>query len=428
MADNREIEALREGYEISIRQMRTLLTAQARLRATAEQTANEIRDELKKLAQSLCPGLVDTLRKESPVGLEVMEPTELVAAIVRDIRHRLSRLDVAEATGRSLTEMYDGVIAENEQLREENTRLMHELADALDEKERVEARLAVFQKTLEGKIKADSMEVQLGFSDDADSLSPNRMPGWIQKWQRSSTYERDVVLLQILAETGVPRRSDVAVLFAERLNLGTVGGGGIQRAFKRAARDGWIELVEVKSSLVGRSLHHLVRLTEKGQDAARLIFNTEPVPSQATELLKRHRSGAHALLNLEAADMLREAGYEVDLFPARIELSGKGEKKRLFLPDLVASRHGRTIFVEVERDTRKNPDERNRKWDNYCVATGGEFYIVVPGRAALDAIKSEILYWAGPGRQHKLKRLWMSSLSDAMGKKGDDIWTHKRGK
>lgn len=423
MADDHEIEALKQGYEISLRQLRTLLTAQARLREAAEQTASKVQEELERLAEALCPGLVDELRKDNPLGMEGLKPAVLTGAIIRDVQHRLSRLGVAEATGQSLTELYDAAMAKSARLQEENTHLAQELAVEQERRERVETRLKVVQQTLESKIKVDPPEVQLGFSTVGDSLSPDRMPGWIQKWQRSQTYERDVVLLRILAETGVPRRSDAAELFGKRLDLKPTGGG-VNRVFRRAAREGWVELIEVRSDTSGGAIYHLVRLTEKGRDAARLILGVDPVPSQATELLKRHKNGTHALLNLEAADLLREAGYEVDLFPAQIELPGQGEgREGLFAPDLVASLHGRTIFVEVERDTRKNPAERNRKWSNYHAATGGEFYVIVPDRKALDAIKGEILFWAS--RQHRL-RLWMSNLCDARGKQGEDIWTYKR--
>jgi len=96
---------------------------------------------------------------------------------------------------------------------------------------------------------------------------------------------------------------------------------------------------------------------------------------------------------------------------------------RIFAPSLMASRQGRTLYVQVERDTRKNPEAQAHKWRNTYDATGGEFYIIVPNQSALKTIKSEILFWAG--ERHLV--LWMSSISDAKGKRGEEIWLLKRG-
>jgi hypothetical protein len=46
-----------------------------------------------------------------------------------------------------------------------------------------------------------------------------------------------------------------------------------------------------------------------------MIRGKDPVRSQATELLRRHRSPEHAALNIKAAELLWRAGYNVDIFP-----------------------------------------------------------------------------------------------------------------
>ena len=107
-----KLETLREGYEASLRQMRTLLDAQARLREVAEQTAGETRDELERLAEALCPQLVDELRKGHPLGLSQVNAQDLADVVIRDAQRRLSRLGVAEVAGQSLEELYEQVTAE----------------------------------------------------------------------------------------------------------------------------------------------------------------------------------------------------------------------------------------------------------------------------------------------------------------------------
>jgi len=414
-----ELDAIKQGYEISIRQLRTMLSARAHLQEAAEQTAVEIEEELKRIAEALCPGLVDDARKEGPAGLEIFEASELVSDIIRDVQRRLSRLNAAEATGRSVTEMYDNMLEENIRLREDNERLNRELNETRARVERMESRMAVLQQSLEsaqrrlGDASAPVLQQQTG------SFSPDRLPEWMQEWKQKSTYERDIALLQVLAETGAPRRLDVAKMFAAQLDIKATGGG-VARAFRRTARQGLIELIEGQSGASGAS-GQLICLTEQGRDACRLLLGQEPVPSQASELLSRHKSAAHTLLNLEAADLLRDAGYEVDLFPGQVKLPDE----RLFVPDLAASLEGQTLFVEVELQAYKNAEERNRKWRNYYDATNGEFYIVVADKSAMDALRSEILFWAG--RQRLV--LWMIDVSDMKGKRkqGDDVWSYKRG-
>lgn len=438
--DAESLEAVKQAYEANLRQLRTLLDAQARLLTVAEQTAAETRVELERLAEALCPKLVDNLRKGDPLGLSQVPARALADAVLRDVQARLARLSAGEVAGRSVGRLYEEATRQVARLEQELATTRQELATKQAALEQAELRVAVLQQALEDSQRrlgqrqvspatpAPAAQGQppsepLPGIPSAGEQQPEPgegewLPEWVREWQRKKTYERDVVLLQVLAETGVARRKRAAELFAARLGL-EPSGGGISRAFQRLTRLGVAEVIEVRTETSGRSTH-LLRLTERGRDAYRLLFHADPAPSQTTELLKRHKSPEHALLNLEAADLLREAGYEVDVFPGQIELPGG----RLFAPDLAASRGGRTIFVEVERATRKAPDERGRKWDNYYDATGGQFYIVVADRSALDVIKSEILFWAG----RRPLVLWMTSVSEARGRKGDAVWLFKRGK
>jgi len=415
---DRELESLRQEYKISIRQLRSMLDARVSVQRAAEQNAALVEGELKRIAEALCPGMIDDIRKADPAGLDIVDTVELVTAIIRDVSHRLSQLDVAEATGRSVAEMYDDVLAESVRWREESERLSQELNEAKARSNQMESRMAVLQQSLE------SAQRRLGdaaapVQQEMEGFAPGKLPEWMQRWKQESTYERDAALLRVLAETGAPRRSDVVEVFAERIGI-KPNSGSVGRTFRRAAQRGVIELVEGQSEASGDS-GQLIFLTEQGRDACRLLLGQEPVASQASELLARHKSEAHTLLNLEAADLLRDAGYEVDLFPGQIELPGE----HLFVPDLVALLDGQTLFVEVEQQAYKNRRERDRKWANYYAATGGEFYIVTANQKAAESIRSEITFWAG---RRDLK-LWMFDASTARKKRGQgsEIWSFKRG-
>jgi hypothetical protein len=95
-----------------------------------------------------------------------------------------------------------------------------------------------------------------------------------------------------------------------------------------------------------------------------------------------------------------------------------------FAPDLAASLNGRTLFIEVERDARKNEKEWARKWEIVYEATNGEIYVVVANKTALDAVRSGIVFSMGK----RPYTLCLTSVSDVRGRRlqGHDVWMVER--
>ncbi len=175
--------------------------------------------------------------------------------------------------------------------------------------------------------------------------------------------------MQALAETGVSRRMVVAKMLADHLGL-KPGCGSIVRTFAHLERSGWIELIEAKSKTSGAGSYHLLRLTDRGVIVCKTVLSLNPVPSQLTELLSRHQTPSRVLLVLQAADLLREAGYTVNLFPNRIALSGESGE-RAFMPDLAASWRGSALLILVEgKVAAEDVEQRRRKWQGYYDAAG----------------------------------------------------------
>jgi hypothetical protein len=423
------VDATRESYETSLRQMRTLLDAQASLREVAEQRAARSRAELERLAEALCPHLVDDLRRRHPLGLSQIEARYLTDAVTREVQRRLARLGVAEVAGQSIEELYEEATAELVQLRGENARLQGELDDAQEECERVTLRLKLLQQSLEDaerRIGGLHSASSIGDTDtparawETAAVPAEELPDWLSKWRRQNSHERDLVLLSVLAETGVASRDEAAHLFAIRLEL-KPGSSSVKRAFERfQAKLGLIEIIDCGPDEQANSGQELVRLTERGRDACRLLLGLEPVPSQATELLARHGSANRVGLSIEAATLLTEAGYEVDLLPATLHLPGN----RGLRPDLLACRQGRTLTVAVETGRPTQGESADSRWQDYRDAGGGQLYVVVPNKQALDNVKSEILFCMGT----RDAVLWMADLSAPRGKRGDAVWSFKRGK
>jgi len=424
-----QLETMQEAYEASVRQMRTLLDAQARLREVAEQTAAQTRAELERLAEALCPQWVDELRKGHPLGLSQVKPIDLADVVIRHVQSRLARLGVAEVAGQSVEELYERAAAELAQLRVENSRLETDLDEARQDRDRAELRSALLQQSLEDAQRrlasaargATTVKTPAPSEATASEASSHRqIPEWLTQWQAQKAHKRDLELLRVLADTGTASRTEAAKLFAMRVDL-RPAAGSVTRAFERChERLGLIELIDSRSPSQGGKERQLIRLTERGRDASRILLQLEPAPSQATELLARHDTPDAAALCLKTAGLLRRVGYEVDLLPSPLALA----EGHTLLPDLLASRQGRTLFVAVEHGKSGGAAEGNRKWQSYCDAGGGELYVAVPDKETLDKVKSEILFWASA----RELVLWMTDLSTAQGKNNESIWTFKRGR
>jgi hypothetical protein len=82
------MDAERQMYETTLRQLRALLEAQERLRRAAERMAREAREELERVAEALCPEEVDRLRVRSPQGLAALSPRQIAELVIQRAAHR----------------------------------------------------------------------------------------------------------------------------------------------------------------------------------------------------------------------------------------------------------------------------------------------------------------------------------------------------
>jgi DNA-binding PadR family transcriptional regulator len=204
-----------------------------------------------------------------------------------------------------------------------------------------------------------------------------------------------------LGDTGVATRDDVDEFLSEWWGISS-GSGSINRGINRVREAGLVEAIATRHDK-GRYPRHLLRLTERGRDIYRLLRGRDPALSLTTELMKRHKSPEHAMLNLDTAVLLWSSGYVTELFPDKV-----GTERGTYYPDLaIMAPEGQRLFVECERDTRKNREERNRKWELYYAASGGHFLVVTPTEEARATIQAEIEAWAG----EKLLTLWTASVA-----------------
>ena len=142
--------------------------------------------------------------------------------------------------------------------------------------------------------------------------------------------------------------------------------------------------------------------------------------------MARHRTAEHAYLNLVAGDVLRENGYQVDLFPDPIQVGD-----RRVQPDILATREGSTIIVECERHTRKRKDQRARKWNGLVGASQAltgkkELYVMTPNTEAKNAIVSELSRWRGEWKDtSRGVGVHVSSAYEVL-VQGKGLWSYER--
>ena len=83
----------------------------------------------------------------------------------------------------------------------------------------------------------------------------------------------------------------------------------------------------------------------------------------------------------------RKQTVEGSLIPADMNLPDGG----LFKPDLaLIDEQGTLLFVEVERDSDKNIEQRQAKWHNFYQTSGGKMFVVCDNSSCMRNIRGEI--------------------------------------
>jgi hypothetical protein len=164
----------------------------------------------------------------------------------------------------------------------------------------------------------------------------------------------------------------------------------------------------------------VIRLTESGKIAYQLLKGRGAVECEFDRLRKKHSTPEHTILNIQAAEFLTEFGdYQIQDQAPEIQLQDGG----IFIPDIIAQdkKTGELVFVEVERDTHKDPGVRKRKWLNLFEVSHGNLYVFCDNIRCERSILNEINRALG-------QRFYNSFLTNLHslrnGKRGNDgsIW------
>jgi hypothetical protein len=417
------------GEEITVDQLRQLLGVQADLRQQAESRWQQAQRILVSLLESFAPEEVER-RLKSGQPLDSMKVDELGQLISLQINVRLRKAqEVTNESGNSeelqaLKSQLLTIQSEIDRLRLENSHFSSETRNLREERDGLINQLAALRQVSVDQAQKTVPAPNGHHRTESTRLDGAPEPDWMATWRKADSFERDAAILRLLGETGLARRPLIELRAAERLGI-RKAGGSLQALFNRLDT---LHLIEIfrpwdnSGAKTGGRTPDLLRLSEHGRLAYWLLAGTDPVKNEYDALLTWHVSPEHTLLNLQAADMLREAEYQVNAFPPDIHLPDGS----LFKPDLVAiDSNGKTLYVEVEVDANKNHEQRQAKWRNALQASGGEIYVFCDNRSCMRSNRSEINFSLG----RQAGQCYLTNLADLQaGKRATDggIWLDVR--
>jgi hypothetical protein len=366
-----------------LRQAQDALVTAERLRAAAEGEYRLAVSQLGEIARSLLPAEWNGLRREHP-GAASWLPQRLAGWIVETGRRKLNRLemltqgDLAEEL-ETLTHQRDELSAQLSHIRDTLATLEAGYRTAQEQLQARDVELA----QLRSEVVAHREREKESSETPAAGMVTTFTDDDLAAWQASAAFKRDRDALHAIGRHGLCLRAEVA----KAIGIADATSGTARQVFENLNELNLLEQERPRSESVGQTPYFL-RLTARGQEVYRALFDEEPAESEYDRLLARHKSPEHVLLNLRARDALQVAGAEsVDLYPHPVGLPTGGT----FDVDLVAVVGGKPLYVEAERSGKK--EARVRKWTNYASVTK-DFYVFVPNTDAKSGIISELSRWS----------------------------------
>lgn len=345
------------GYRWTLEQ---ILEEERRLRALAEEQVRVYREVLTTLAMQLAPHVVDGQRRENPHF-----PNNLSPQAWQDLFSQIAQTPLRQRAngwypqrGQEVDPLQQRV----QQLAEENQRLQGQIADLTAAKEKPERHMQQMttpgtdQRKIERTAIVDAAPPATCHLPPAALSLPAAPPARFASLFR--TWERDGLVLALLASTGWSLRHAIDEALAEQVGI-TVGSGSTKRVFNRLEKSG---LVTQPVYDLGNLQAAMLLLTEKGATVANAI-GFDPVPSEWTALMQAHggdQQAKHAALCCTFAYQARKRGWTVYLCPA---VEGPAE------PDALIVNDDSSIYVEVEAESG-DPERRMRKWRNLADLQG----------------------------------------------------------
>ena len=223
------------------------------------------------------------------------------------------------------------------------------------------------------------------------------------------TWERDGLVLALLASTGWSLRHAIDEALAERVGI-AVGSGSTKRVFNRLEKSG---LITQPVYDLGNLQAAILLLTEKGSSVAKAI-GFDPVPSEWTVLMREHggdQQAKHAALCCTFAYQARKRGWTLQFCP-----TVEGPAK----PDALIDTDDTSIYVEVEAESGE-PERRMRKWRNLADLQG---FVALCANTA--SVRERLVAEARAAARHGMATD-VASLIQRTRNDDDELWVERWG-
>ena len=182
----------------------------------------------------------------------------------------------------------------------------------------------------------------------------------------------------------------------------------VRHSLQRLEEKGLLRDYEHQSgwSPVRGGRRRLITLTADGQVWCRQVFGDEPEVSEIDVMKEKHSSVSHAVGILEARDLLRMHGYQVDDDPAPVLARHDQRWGRRVDPDLTVMIGDREWPVEVQREVAQR--RTAAKWSKVLNLAGRLVLILFNEGKRRD--QEKILHQATRNNELPVGDIWLTSL------------------
>ena len=226
-------------------------------------------------------------------------------------------------------------------------------------------------------------------------------PDWMRDWWVSRTFAKESAAVILMGETGKALRPTLISLLARKLN-GAPSSSGLSEVFDRLAsfdaEGGLIEAMNVFDEPGAGGNHPVIlRLTERGRMAYRLLTGKQAVENEYERLLQRYQSPEQTVLVIQASVALVElGGYQLKEQAPEVRLpDGSGFTPELMMLD---QKTDEILYVSVEIDANQDRMARAQKWKHLLEANQGDLYVVCENARCQQAVQAEINQAIGSNR------------------------------
>jgi hypothetical protein len=260
----------------------------------------------------------------------------------------------------------------------------------------LESHLAALRQVHKNAVDPTSQTQEPKINGMSDLNNSNPMPDWIKSWKKLKTFEKASTAILVMGETGLALRPSIINEMAKRLSL-SEANKNLDEALNwlLTPDDNTLPvLIEIikgipdQGSSSGGNQPAVLHLTPDGRIAYQSLSGKIPAGNEYDILINYHSSPEHTILNIQAAEILMEAGYLIRGKAQEIQLSN-GET---YIPDIIAAdpKTGELIFVEIERDVHKDRISRKQKWMKLYEASNGNLFVFCDNLNCQRAIQGEI--------------------------------------